>query len=153
MSHANATRVTPTTAVKKLVTNQTASVALLTTSAETKEIIAVFEALASVEGWKPGDNLSWYADRSVYLAAVDSDQFVGGIQLVLGDFQRPLPFVAVWPEICAPRGPHIGHVLILALDKEHRGGMGFFGLLSLCLWRECKERGIAESGWKLPQPS
>jgi GNAT superfamily N-acetyltransferase len=114
----------------------------LTEKEEVDAIIDLFAAIARQETWCPGENLFHHRDRSVYLAGVQEDSIVGGIQLVLGETQRPLPFVSIWQEICAPRCPSAGHVLILALDKDHRGRLGLFGLLSLSLWRECKARGI-----------
>lgn len=120
------------------------AVAYRLTSEEVDELVQLFATIASQENWRPGDDLLRYQDRSVYLAGASGDSIIGGIQLVLGDGQQPLPFTLTWPEICCPSNPRVGHVLILALDKGHRGGLGFFGLLSLCLWRECKIRGIEE---------
>lgn len=118
---------------------------LLTREREIDELIALFEELSEREGWVPGDSLRNHRNRSVYFAAMANESMVGGLQLFLGGDGEPLPCIDIWPETASNLGSkHIGHVVILVVDKRCRGRASFFELLTISLWHFCRAHDIRD---------
>ena len=118
----------------------------LTSPSDVTELIRLFERIARAEGWRPGDALRRYRDRSAYFGARVGDRLAGGLQLVLPGTGCPLPCRAVWPEavdgLDTLDGLDAAEVLILALLPQYRGGHGLLWPLCVAMWRLCADEGI-----------
>jgi GNAT superfamily N-acetyltransferase len=120
-----------------------------TKEADHEAVIALFEGIATAEGWQPGDQLRAHVARSVYFGIWDGEgdeeRLVGGLQLAMPDEAGELPSHLVWPELpVVERGTPVLHAAVLAVLPEYRGhdgGAAFWGLGS-ALWRYCTQRGV-----------
>lgn len=119
-----------------------ADVMALTEPDEQERLIALFERIATMEGWQPEDALRRYGQRSVYLAALLNGGMQGGVQLVLPDASGGLPGRDVWPEIDQTGEGTAAHVAVLALLPQARGHVSLFGRLCVELWRTCRALGV-----------
>jgi hypothetical protein len=117
-------------------------------------LVSLFARVAAAEGWRPGEALRAFGDRSVYFAAYPpgtgrdkARHPVGGLQLVHSRPDGDLPCLSVWPEL-APQfagRSDVAHVAVLAIEKPWRGGpLSPFWPLCAALWRHCVETSIRE---------
>lgn len=113
--------------------------------AEAETVIALFEAIASEEGWQPGDQIRAHAARSVYFGVWMGELLVGGLQLVTPDEAGEVPTHLVWPELpILDRASGVLHAAILAVLPEYRGqeSSAAFWQLGSALWRYCVAAGV-----------
>lgn len=121
------------------------------TEEESEAIVQLFENIASLENWEPGDQLRAHTTRSLYFGVWSNqsgipgqDILVGGLQLVSPEGGL-FPSHQVWPEL-----PHAEdtmptlHAAVLAVRSEFRGrdSAAAFWSLGVALWRYCIENGI-----------
>jgi hypothetical protein len=108
-----------------------AAVAALTTVDEVAEMIGLFQ--------------------SVYFSLRINGRLAGGLQLVRPSATKQLPFHRVWPELPLASNTS-AHVVMLALDRSHRGAQSHFWLLCAEMWRYCWSQHITEL-WLEATPS
>ncbi len=119
-----------------------ADVTALTEPDEQERLILLFERIAAMEGWQPGDALRRYRERSVYFAASLNGEMQGGAQLVLPDADGRLPGRDVWPEVDQTGEGPAAHVAVLALLPQARAHVSLFGRLCVEMWRTCRTLGV-----------
>lgn len=121
-----------------------ASVRLLNDKDEVEALIALFEAIAEKEGWRPKDQLRAHQDASSYFGAYVGGELAGGMQIVMPAPGEPFPFHAVWPEasVQAHAPCRVAHVAVLAIKAERRGHQRLFWPLLIELWRMCVRQGV-----------
>ena len=129
---------------RQLRTPEPTSVVTVSSLQEVNEIVALFELLATEEGWEPGDNLRIDRHRSVYFAGRSGHELAGGLQMVLGDGSNALPSQRVWPEIDLSERTDIAHVVVLALRPQYRARHGLFWGICIEMWKYCIARNISE---------
>ena len=117
-------------------------VVALTSAGEAGALIENFEAIAREEGWQPGDALRAHGEEALHLGVTVEGKLVGGLQAVLGGGGRPLPYVAVWPEVEVAEPARTLHVTMMALRAEYRGNPRLFWPLCVELWRWCVREGV-----------
>ena len=112
------------------------------------ELVRLFENIAAIEGWEPGDALRRWQSRSVYFALEIGGQIAGGLQLVPPDADGPsptLPCQSVWPDVSVSDDSspcRAAHIAILALEQSYRGEGLLFWRLVIEMWRYCVGQGI-----------
>ncbi|MGC4044840.1 MAG: hypothetical protein QM758_13690 [Armatimonas sp.] len=112
---------------------------------EAEPVVQLFEGIANLEGWQPGDQLRAHTERSIYFGAFDANRLVGGLQLVASDQAGRFSSHEVWPEIpLADKAMPTLHAAVLAVIPEFRGrdGAAAFWSLGIVLWRHCVENGV-----------
>ena len=124
------------------------SVARLAAPQEVTELVRLFDQVAKEQGWRPGDQLQAYGDHSRYFGLRVGEEYVGGLQLVLGNRAGKLPCRSVWPELPLAGREDIADIALLALKGEWRGrgggSLSLFWLLCIEMWRYCASAGIRE---------
>jgi len=116
---------------------------ILKTNSQIEELIALFERVASEQGWCPGEQLSAYVAHSVYFGVRDDGRMMGGIQLVHGGHEI-LPCLTVWPELALGSRDDVADIAMLALVPEARGSRECIWLLAASVWRYCADHGVSE---------
>lgn len=119
-------------------------VRLLACQNEIEALLSVFEEIAREQNWQAGDQLRANVPRSVHFAIEIAGQLAGGIQLVSGSRNEPLPCLAVWPELELEGRTDVAEIALLALRKEYRGQQRLFWPLCVEVWRFCRQHGITE---------
>ena len=125
---------------------------------EVDALIGLFEDIAFVEGWEPGEALRLWQERSLYFALHVRGALAGGLQLVLPDQGKSLkapslspvlPFQSLWPEVpvFTDTGSHhlyyrSAHVTVLVLEAAVRGEGLLFWNVVIEMWRYCVGQGI-----------
>lgn len=112
---------------------------------EREAVVSLFEQIAALESWQPGDQLRAHITRSVYFGVWDEERLVGGLQLVTPDEAGEVPTHHVWPELAVIEASSLVlHAAVLAVLPDYRGkdGSTVFWQLGSVFWRHCVEKGV-----------
>jgi hypothetical protein len=114
------------------------------------QIVALFEEAAVEMAWQPGDQITAYAESSIYFAFESDGQVQGAVQLVRGGTREGLPVLKVWPELDLAGRSDVADVALVALRKEFRGRRHLYWALYAAMWRYCVRAGITDLWMEVP---